>query len=124
VVEDLSGENGSSKGLGRRTEDEHPDWLGFAAVGWKILKAYGEQEGPDVDGRLFLYEIGSEDTEPHRVEVVITGQARSATNPDENVRRAVETDGQSAVEALFPDLAEDVEPPARINVTGRGIGYE
>ena len=91
-------------------------------MGWKILKGYGEQEGPDVDGRLFLYEIGWDEKEPHRVEVVITGQARSPTNPDESVRRAVETDGQSAVEALLPDLAEDVEPPARINVTGRGIG--
>jgi hypothetical protein len=57
-------------------------------VGWKILKAYGEQEGRDVDRRLFLYEIGSEEKEPHRVEVLITGQARSPTSEVGSAARA------------------------------------
>jgi hypothetical protein len=46
-----------------------------APVAWEILATLGEQDGPDVDARLWLFEV-KRGQERRRFEVLITGQAR------------------------------------------------
>jgi hypothetical protein len=86
---------------------------------WEIVRALGQQAGgPDVDARLWLFEVGRGE-ERRRIEVLITGQARDLSKVPE-VRRAVETDGESAVVDALASLGED-EPPERITVAAQGI---
>jgi hypothetical protein len=89
-------------------------------VAWEILATHGEQAGPDVDARSWLFEV-KRGQDRRRVEVLITGQTRSSPGSPQ-VRRAVETSGQSAlVDAL--EATGEGELPARITVTANGIDY-
>jgi hypothetical protein len=89
-------------------------------VAWEILATLGEQDGPDVDARLWLFEV-KRGQERRRVEVVITGPARELSKNAE-VRRAVDTSGHSAVVDALEATGDD-EPPARITVTANSIDY-
>jgi hypothetical protein len=88
---------------------------------WEIVRALGEPAGgPDVDARLWLFEVGRGE-ERRRIEVLITGQARDLSD-DPQVRRAVETNGESALVYVLGTLGGN-EPPARITVAANGIDY-
>jgi hypothetical protein len=50
----------------------------------------------------------------------MTGQAKLSSVPE--VRRAVETSGQTALVDVLEEIG-DAEPPRRITVTQNGIGY-
>jgi hypothetical protein len=89
-------------------------------VAWEILATLGEQAGPDVDARLWVFEVGRGD-ERRRVEVLITGQARSSPGSPQ-VRRAVETSGLSALVYVLEAIGDN-QPPARITVKANGIGH-
>jgi hypothetical protein len=99
----------------RGGEEEYP-----APVAWKILGALGEQDGPDVDARLWLFEV-NRGQDRRRVEVLVTGQARDLPGSPQ-VRRAAETSGRSALADALEAIG-DGEPPARITVTANGIDY-
>jgi hypothetical protein len=68
---------------------------------------------------LMLFEV-SRGTERRQVEVLMTGQAKLSSVPE--VRRAVETSGQTALVDVLEEIG-DGEPPRRITVTQNGIGY-
>lgn len=86
---------------------------------WKILATLGQQDPPDLDASLWLFEV-ERGPERRRVEVLITGQAKLSTNPE--VRYAVERDGQSALVDALQKTGDD-EPPKRITITADGIDY-
>jgi len=91
-------------------------------VGWEIQGQAGRESTPpgdDVDAELWAFEI-TRWTEARRVEVLISKQALYTDVPE--VRRAVDTDGYSALVDVLDDVG-DGEPPARITITKDGIGY-
>ena len=88
---------------------------------WEIEGTVGRLEAPGDDGEaeLWAFEV-TRWTEARRVEILITGQALYTNVPA--VRRAVETDGRSALADVLDDIG-DGEPPTRITITKDGIGY-
>ena len=90
---------------------------------WEIEREAGRKEPPpgdNVDAELWGFEI-TRFTEARRVEVLITRQALYTEVPA--VRRAVDTDGYSALVDVLEDVG-DGEPPSRITITKDGIALD
>ena len=90
-------------------------------MGWEIEGEAAREHAPgdDVAAELWSFEI-TRFTEARRVEVFITGDALYTEVPE--VRRAVETNGYSALVDALEDVGEG-EPPSRITVTREAIAY-
>ena len=90
-------------------------------MGWEIEGEAGREEAPgdDVAAELWSFEV-TRWTEARRVEVLIMGQALYTDVPA--VRRAVDTNGYSALVDALDDVG-DGDPPARITVTKDAIDY-
>jgi hypothetical protein len=88
---------------------------------WKIEGEAGREATPgdDVAAELWAFEV-TRWTEARRVEVFITSQALYTEVPA--VRRAVDTNGYSALLDVLDDVG-DGEPPTRITITKDAIGY-
>jgi len=90
-------------------------------VGWEIEGEAGREATPgdDVAAELWAFEV-TRWTEARRVEVLITSEALYTEVPA--VRRAVDTNGHSALRDVLDDVG-DGEPPSRITITKDAIGY-
>jgi hypothetical protein len=90
-------------------------------VSWEIEGEAAREQAPgdDVAAELWAFEV-TRSTEARRVEVLITSQALYTSVPA--VRRAVDTNGYSALRDVLDDVG-DGEPPTRITITKDAIGY-
>lgn len=90
-------------------------------MAWEINGQVGPHSEAGYDGHGWLWELTQEDRESRRVFVQIAGTAwavHEAAGPglSSDTRRAIETEGRSAVERL---LGED-EPPRMIGCSTYG----